>query len=160
MKTDDTGLRKSEPLGGEAERMVASNILSREEKLFVDFQLLADDKDMLLSHLVELGEALPMLDEKYRKEEFLVQGCQSKVWLVAERKADRIFYVGDSNTSITKGLLALLVEVLSDLGPKEILSAEISFPQKIGLGRFVGTQRSSGFEAMVKHMKRLALTLA
>ena len=112
---------------------------------------------MSQNYLMEIGEKLDSLEEKFKEEENLVSGCQSKVWLIAKNKDEKIYYEGDSNTSITKGLLALLIRIFSDLSIKEVLNTKIFFPKEIGLNRFIGTQRSNGFYSIEKKIKYLAM---
>jgi cysteine desulfuration protein SufE len=86
-----------------------------------------------------------------------VKGCQSKVWLDASLTDGKIEFKADSNTAITKGLVSLLVRALSNQTPDDILNSDVTFPEKIGMNRFIGTQRSNGFAAMIKQMKMYAL---
>ena len=90
-------------------------------------------------------------------EENVVKGCQSKVWLTASTKNDKVFFVADSNTAITKGLVSLLIRIFNEQTPDSILDADLYFMRKIGMERFIGTQRSNGFAAMIKQMKLYAL---
>jgi cysteine desulfuration protein SufE len=86
-----------------------------------------------------------------------VRGCQSKVWMTATLKAGKIYFTADSNTAITKGLVSLLIRIFNGQEPDDILNADLFFMQKIGMERFIGTQRSNGFAAMIKQMKLYAL---
>ena len=90
-------------------------------------------------------------------EENVVKGCQSKVWLTASTKNDKVFFLADSNTAITKGLVSLLIRIFNGQTPDSILDADLYFMRKIGMERFIGTQRSNGFAAMIKQMKLYAL---
>ena len=94
-----------------------------------------------------------------KNDDFIVKGCQSKVWLFAQEEDQRVIFHADSNTVVTKGLVSLLVRVLSGHRAEEILNEDIYFPDKIGMGRFIGSQRSNGFSAMIKQMKLYALTI-
>ena len=122
-----------------------------------EFSLLDGDPEMSVMYLMELGQKLPVMPETDKVEDNIVKGCQSKVWLTAEMKHERIFFVADSNTAITKGLVSLLIRIFSGNLPEEILSAELNFMGKIGMERFIGTQRSNGFAAMINKMKMYAL---
>jgi len=124
-----------------------------------EFGVLDGDMEMTNFYLMELGQKLSPLPEEERTEENLIKGCQSKVWLSAEINGDKIEYRADSNTAITKGLVSLLIRVFSGRTPDEILYAEIFFPQTIGMDRFIGTQRSNGFAAMIKQFKLYAVAL-
>ncbi len=107
---------------------------------------------------MELGEKLEEYEEKNKTDENIVKGCQSKVWLSYELKDGKLFFSGDSNTSITKGLLSLLIKVFSGKTPKDILDTKLFFVNKTGLCRFIGTQRSNGLEAMENKFKVIALS--
>lgn len=122
-----------------------------------EFAMLEGDMEMSINYVMELGEQLEEYPEKFRDEDHIVKGCQSKVWLHAELKDNKVVFLADSNTAITKGLVSLLVRVLSDHTPDEILDTDIDFPNKIGMNRFIGTQRSNGFGAMIKQMRMYAL---
>ncbi len=129
-----------------------------QNEIIENFKILDGDLEMTLNYLMELGEKLEILDDKYKIEENIIKGCQSKVWLSYEVKDGRIFFKGDSNTSITKGLLSLLIKVFSGQSPKDILESKLYFINKTGLCRFIGTQRSNGLEAMENKFKIIALS--
>ncbi|MCR9254399.1 MAG: SufE family protein [bacterium] len=137
-----------------------STIKEIQEEIIEDFSMLDGDMEMTINYLMELGETLPELPEDKRTEENIVKGCQSKVWLTAALENNGVKFEADSNTAITKGLVSLLVRVFSNQAPKDILDEEIFFPQQIGMNRFIGTQRSNGFAAMIKQMKLYALALS
>lgn len=132
------------------------SIQSQQNEIIKEFSLLDGDMEMTLFYLIELGQKLPPLPEAYRTEENIVKGCQSKVWLNADMKEDKIFFVADSNTAITKGLVSLLVRILSGQKPESILNADLFFMTEIKMDRFIGTQRSNGFASMIKQIKRYA----
>ena len=111
----------------------------------------------LKAHM-ELGEKLDTFNEKDKKEENIVKGCQSKVWLTYKKSEDKLFFSGDSNTAITKGLLSLLIRIFSGKSCKEILETKLSFIGDIGLNRFIGTQRSNGLESMENKFRIIALS--
>ena len=123
-----------------------------------DLEILEDDFEMTLNNLMELGEKLNEYEEKNKIDENIVKGCQSKVWLSYDMKDGKLFFSGDSNTSITKGLLSLLIKVFSGQTPKDILDTKLFFINKTGLCRFIGTQRSNGLEAMENKFKVIALS--
>lgn len=134
-----------------------NQIISRQEEIISEFQILGGDLEMTLHYLMELGEKLPPMNDSDKTEENIVKGCQSKVWLQAEFNDGLIHFSGDSNTAITKGLVSLLIRVFDRQSPQSVLESELSFPSKIGMDRFIGTQRSNGFSAMVQQFKRYAL---
>ncbi len=137
-----------------------SAIKDIQEEIIEDFSMLDGDMEMTINYLMELGESLPEMAEELKTEENIVKGCQSKVWLTAGLNGDGVKFEADSNTAITKGLVSLLVRVFTNQSPKDILDADIFFPEKIGMNRFIGTQRSNGFAAMIKQMKLYALALS
>jgi len=132
-------------------------IQEEQDKIIEEFAILEGDQEMTNFYIMELGQKLPIMNSSDQTDENLVKGCQSKVWLKSENNDGLIRFHADSNTAITKGLVSLLVRVLSNQPANEILKAEIYFPDKIGMSRFIGTQRSNGFAAMIKQMKLEAL---
>ena len=135
------------------------NIRLRQEEIIEEFRLLDSDLEMSINYLIELGEQLTPFPENKKTDDFIVKGCQSKVWMFAEDKNQNVVFNADSNTVITKGLVSLLVRVLSGHKAEDILNEEIYFPEKIGMSRFIGSQRSNGFSAMIKQMKLYALAI-
>ncbi|MFA0964615.1 SufE family protein [Roseivirga sp. BDSF3-8] len=136
--------------------MAEKSIQEVQDEIIEEFSVLSGDMEMTVFYMMELGQKMPAMDEAYRTEDNIVKGCQSKVWLYPEMENDRVQWQCDSNTEITKGLVSLLRRVLNDRSPDDILSAEIYFPEKIGMSRFIGTQRSNGFAAMIKQMRNYA----
>lgn len=134
-------------------------IADKQASLIEEFQMLDGNMEMTLEYVMELGNELPELSEEKRTEDNIVKGCQSKVWLSAEMVGDHIHFEADSNTAITKGLVSMLLRVVNDERPEDVLNTEIDFPSKIGMNRFIGTQRSNGFAAMMKQIKYYALAL-
>ena len=130
-----------------------------QEEIIEEFSVLDGDMEMTIGYLMELGEKLPEMAENDRTEGNIVKGCQSKVWLLADEKNGQVNFHADSNTAITKGLASLLVRILSGQNPDDIIDADLYFKEKIGMNRFIGTQRSNGFAAMIKQMKNYALAL-
>ena len=128
-----------------------------QDEIINEFSLLDGDMEMTVFYIMELGQKLPVMDEADKIEENIVKGCQSKVWLTAKLNDGKIFFIGDSNTAITKGLVSLLIRIFSGQSPETILNADLYFMQKIGMERFIGTQRSNGFASMIKQMKIYAL---
>jgi len=109
------------------------------------------------NYLIELGNDLPAIDPQYRTSEYLINGCQSKVWLHAELVNGRIEFKADSDAIIVKGIVALLVKVLNSRTPNEILENELTFIEDIGLRQNLSPTRSNGLLAMVKKMRLYAL---
>ena len=132
--------------------------MSIQKEIIEDFKVLEGDLEMTLNYLMELGGKLDTFNEKDKKEENIVKGCQSKVWLTYKKSEDKLFFSGDSNTAITKGLLSLLIRIFSGKSCKEILDTKLSFIGDIGLNRFIGTQRSNGLESMENKFRIIALS--
>lgn len=133
------------------------SIAESQEEIISEFSLLEGDAEMSVMYLMELGQKLPLMADTDKTEENIVKGCQSKVWLSADLKHERVFFLADSNTAITKGLVSLLIRIFSGHTPDEILKGDLYFMSKIGMERFIGTQRSNGFASMIKQMKLYAL---
>jgi cysteine desulfuration protein SufE len=139
-----------------AETFIGMTIDQAQEEIVSEFSLLEGDQEMTVFYIMELGQKMPPFPETARTEQNEVKGCQSKVWMTAELRNGLMYLQADSNTAITKGLVSLLVRIFSGHAPDEILNAELSFMKKIGMERFIGTQRSNGFAAMVKQIKYFA----
>lgn len=128
-----------------------------QDEVISEFSLLDGDMEMTVFYIMELGQKLPDMPESDKSEENIVKGCQSKVWLTSKLEDDKIWFTADSNTAITKGLVSLLVRIFNGQTPDAILNSDLYFMSKIGMERFIGTQRSNGFAAMIKQMKLYAL---
>lgn len=107
--------------------------------------------------LIELGKELPVIDARYKTKDFLIEGCQSKVWLHPDFDGKIITFTADSDAIITRGIVSLLIKVLSGRTPKEILETNLYFIDKIGLRQNLSPTRSNGLLAMVKQMKLYAM---
>lgn len=128
-----------------------------QQDIIEEFSLLDGDLDMSVEYLIELGKRIPDLEEKYKVEDNIVKGCQSKVWLIASYNDQKVYFQADSNTMITKGLVGMLLRIFSGQPADDMLNADLYFIEKIGMNRFIGTQRSNGLGAMIKQMKLYAL---
>ncbi len=126
-----------------------------QDEIIDDFSFL-DDKESTIFYIMELGQKLPTLDDQHKVESNIIKGCQSTVWLTAELEGNRVVYNADSNTEITKGLISLLIRVMSGQKVDDILQADLYFIEKIGMGNLIGSQRSNGLLAMIKQMKLYA----
>lgn len=134
-----------------------STIKEIQDEIISEFDILGDDKESTIFYIMELGGNLKPFPESERKEENIIKGCQSKVWLIADEIDGKIHFQADSNTDITKGLISLLIRVLNNRRPDEIIQADLDFIQKIGMGGIIGSQRSNGLAAMIKQMKLYAV---
>jgi cysteine desulfuration protein SufE len=120
---------------------------------FEDFTDWMDKYQML----IDLGNDLEALDEKYKNESNLIDGCQSRVWVQCDYTDGRLLFTADSDALIVKGIIALLIQVLNNHTPQEILDADLYFIDKIGLREHLSPTRSNGLLAMVKQIKAYAL---
>ena len=127
-----------------------------QEKVIEEFSVFDDWMDKY-AYLIELGNDLLPLDEIYKNQNNLIEGCQSRVWLQADYIDGKIRFLGESDAVIVKGIVALLIQVLSDHTPEEILSANLYFIDAIGLKEHLSPTRSNGLVAMVKQMKLYAM---
>lgn len=135
------------------------SIAEIENEIAEEFDLFDDQMDKY-EYIIDIGKKLPALDSKYMTDDFLVKGCQSKVWLHAFEIDGRIFFEADSNTAITKGIVALLVRVLSGQKANEIISSPLGFIDKINLRAHLSSQRSNGLSSMIVKMKAYATAFA
>lgn len=127
------------------------------EREIVDEFSLFDSWDDKYEYIIDLGKKLAPLDEQYKLDENKVRGCQSTVWLVAGYKEGKIVYEADSDAVIVKGLISMLIRVLSGQSPDDIVNAKLEFINRIGMTSHLAQTRSNGLLAMVKQMKNYAL---
>jgi cysteine desulfuration protein SufE len=131
-------------------------INEKQDEIIEEFSVFDDWMDKY-SYLIEIGNGLEGFDEKNRVDQNLIEGCQSRVWLNGELKDGKVYYTADSDAIITKGIVALLISVLSGHTPDEILNAELYFIDKIGLKEHLSPTRSNGLVSMIKQMRMYAL---
>ncbi len=127
-----------------------------ENQIVEEFENFDDWMDKY-NYVIEMGRECPMIDEKNKIENNLIKGCQSRVWLSAEYIDGVVIYKADSDAVITKGIANLLIRVLSDQKPQDIIDAKLEFVDKIGLKEHLSPTRSNGLLAMMKQMKLYAL---
>ena len=127
-----------------------------QDKIIEEFSLFDDWMDKY-SLLIDLGKELAVIDPKYKVKDFLIEGCQSKVWLHPEFDGKLITFTADSDAIITRGIVALLIKVLSSRSPDEIIAADLYFIDKIGLRQNLSPTRSNGLLSMVRQMKLYAM---
>lgn len=133
-----------------------SNIKEIQEEIVDEFALF-DDWMQRYEHMIELGKSLPLVEEKYKTEDNLIKGCQSKVWVHAELKDDKLVFTADSDAIITKGIIAVLIRAFSNQHPKDILDADTEFIDEIGLKEHLSPTRANGLVSMVKQLKMYAV---
>ncbi len=135
--------------------MENKSIKETEETIVEEFALF-DDWMSKYEYIIELGKNLNLIEEKFKTDEYKVKGCQSQVWLTAELVNGKLFYKADSDAIITKGIISLLIRVLSGQSPVEIINADMHFIDKIGLKEHLSPNRANGLTSMVNHMKNFA----
>ena len=127
-----------------------------ENKITDEFALFDDWMDKY-NYIIDMGKTLPMIDEKYKTDQYIISGCQSRVWLSAEMENGRVIFKADSDAIITKGIINLLIRVLSNQNPDDIIKTDLDFLNKIGLKEHLSPTRSNGLTSMIKQMKLYAL---
>jgi len=108
-------------------------------------------------YMIDLGKSLPLIEEKYKIDENIIKGCQSKVWVHAEMKDEKIEFTADSDAIITKGIIAILIRVFSGQHPKDIIEADTAFIDEIGLKEHLSPTRANGLVSMIKQLKMYAV---
>jgi len=131
-------------------------INDRQEEVIEEFEMFEDWMDKY-EYLISLGKELPLIEEANKTEENIIKGCQSRVWLAAELDHSKIQFTADSDAIITKGIISLMIRVLTDSSPKEIIETELYFIDKVGLKEHLSPTRSNGLVSMVKQMKMYAI---
>lgn len=132
-----------------------STIAEKEEEIVEAFSMFEDWMGRY-EYLIDLGRSLPPLDEAYKTDDYLIRGCQSQVWVRPVLRDGRIYYEGDSDALITRGLVALLVEVLSGQPPEAVASADLAFLERIGMQEHLSPTRKNGLASMIRQMKLYA----
>lgn len=127
-----------------------------EAQIIGEFEAFDDWMDRY-NHLIEMGNDLPRIDEQYRNDQYLISGCQSRVWLHASYENGLVTFTADSDAVITKGIVNLLIRVFSGQTPDEILNADLAFVDTIGLKEHLSPTRSNGLTSMIKQIKLYAL---
>ena len=127
-----------------------------QEEIVNEFVVFDDWMDRY-NYLIEIARDLPVIDSKMKTNDYLIRGCQSKVWLNAEFNEGKVHFTADSDAIITKGIISLLIRVLSDRTPQEIMNADLEFIDEIGLRQNLSPTRANGLLSMIKQMKLYAI---
>ena len=127
-----------------------------QEEIIDEFSMF-DDWMERYEYIIDLGKSLPIIDDAFKTDDNLIKGCQSKVWLHSEVDNNHVKYTADSDAILTKGIVALLLRVFSDQHPKDILEADTSFIDEIGLKEHLSPTRANGLVSMVKQIKMYAI---
>jgi cysteine desulfuration protein SufE len=131
-------------------------IREAQDEIIADFEMFGDWMDKY-EYIIQLGKELPVIEERYKVDDNLIRGCQSKVWLHAEYRNGLLVFTADSDAAITKGLVSMVIRVLSGHSPAEIAGAEIYFIDAIGLRSHLSSTRSNGLLSMLKQIKLYAV---
>ncbi|UKN00750.1 SufE family protein [Paracrocinitomix mangrovi] len=134
------------------------SILEKEQELIEDFSIYEDWMEKY-EYIIELGKDLPLIDNELKTDDRLIKGCQSKVWMNSTLKDGKVIFTADADAVIAKGIISLLVHVLSNEKPEDIVDAKLDFIKEIGLQEHLSPTRSNGLVSMVKQMKMDALAL-
>lgn len=129
-----------------------------QDELIDEFSLFSDWMEKY-ENIIQMGKELPMIDAQYKTEDNIIKGCQSRVWLHADHKDGKVLFTADSDAVITKGLVSMVIRVLSGHTPEEIMNADLYFVDKVGLREHLSMTRSNGLLAMIKQMKMYAMAL-
>lgn len=132
------------------------NIQAIQEEIIDEFSIF-DDWDERFQYVIDLGKSLPLIDEKFKTEDNIIKGCQSKVWLHADEQDGKLVFTADSDAIITKGIIAVLIRTFSNQKPKDILEADTTFIDQIGLKEQLSPTRANGLVSMIKQIKLYAL---
>ena len=136
-----------------------SSLLEIEKEILSDFELF-DTWEEKYHYIIELGQKLGPLDDKYKIDEYKIKGCQSSVWLNGEERDGKLYFSADSDSTFVKGEIALLMMVLSGQTPEAILDAKLAFIDALGLRQHIAVTRANGLAAMIKQMKTYALAIS
>jgi len=127
-----------------------------QEEIIDEFSMF-DDWEERYQYMIDLGKTLPLIDEHYKTEDYIIKGCQSKVWVHAEMNNDKVEFTADSDAIITKGIIAILIRVFSGQSPKDIIESNTDFIDQIGLKEHLSPTRANGLGSMIKQIKMYAI---
>lgn len=130
-----------------------------QDELIDDFEFITEWEEKY-KYIIDLGKELPLINEEYKTDEHLIKGCQSRVWLHASFENGKVIFTADSDAIITKGLVSMMVKILSNQAPEDIMHAELYFIDKVGLKDHLSVTRSNGLLSMIKQMKLYAIAFS
>ena len=133
-----------------------NSIEELQNEIVAEFEMF-EDWMQRYEYMIDLGKDLPLIDSKYKTEENIIKGCQSKVWVHAQLDGEKLNFTADSDAIITKGIIAILIRVFSGQHPKEIIDANTDFIDKIGLKEHLSATRANGLVSMIKQLKMYAI---
>ena len=131
--------------------------ISEAQKEIVQEFSMFDDWMQRYEYMIELGKSLPLIDSQYKNEDYIIKGCQSKVWIHADLEDNKLVFTADSDAIITKGIIAILIRIFSHQHPDAILEANTDFIDKIGLKEHLSPTRANGLVSMIKQLKMYAI---
>ncbi len=135
---------------------MSQSISEIQEEIIDEFSMF-DDWMQRYEYMISLGKSLPLIDENYKTDDYLIKGCQSKVWVHAALEGDSLVLKADSDAIITKGIIAILIRVFSHQKPEDIMEADTSFIDEIGLKEHLSPTRANGLVSMIKQIKLYAI---
>lgn len=127
-----------------------------QEELIDEFSMFEDWEERY-QYMIDLGKTLPLIEERYKTQENIIKGCQSRVWVHAEMQNGKVIFTADSDAIITKGIIAILIRAFSDQSPQEIIDADTDFIDVIGLKEHLSPTRANGLVSMIKQLKMYAI---
>jgi len=136
--------------------MSQSKILKIEKELLDEFELFGDDWEAKYNYIIELGKTLPAMPNQYKTDDYLIKGCQSRVWLKADKENNVLHFVADSDALIPKGIIALLLKLVNHQSADEILNYDFGIINKIGLQQHLSPTRANGLVSMINSIKQYA----
>ena len=131
-------------------------ISDAQEEIVEEFSMF-DDWMQRYEYMIDLGKSLPLIDSQYKNDDYIIKGCQSKVWVHADLKNNKLVFTADSDAIITKGIIAILIRVFSNQHPNAIMQANTDFIDKIGLKEHLSPSRANGLVSMIKQLKMYAV---
>ncbi|MCX8143712.1 MAG: SufE family protein [Bacteroidia bacterium] len=136
--------------------MSQNKILKIEKELLDEFELFGDDWEAKYNYIIELGKTLPAMPNQYKTDDYLIKGCQSRVWLKADKENNLLHFMADSDALIPKGIIALLLKLVNHQSADEILNYDFGIINKIGLQQHLSPTRANGLVSMINSIKQYA----
>ncbi len=133
------------------------DIAEIEKEIIEEFEIFGDDWEGKYEHLIDIGKSLPIIKEELKTEDRIIKGCQSRVWLNTDLKDGKVIFTADADAIITKGMVGLMVRVLSNQKPEDVVNAKLEFIDRIGLKEHLSPTRANGLVSMINKMKADAL---
>ena len=129
-----------------------------QNEIIKSFNTISNNRELTINYIIDIGKNMESLEKKYKNNNNIIEGCMSEVWLIYKVYKNRIIFQADSNTSITKGLISILIQILSNQKIDDIINSDLYFIKKIKMNQIIGMQRSNGFNHMIKKIKLFAIS--